>query len=154
MHFLSLGFWRPLHFYEQPTDKKLRKSNPLIIMVRAVVRICPNVSFHPSILPSSTPRYFYEATDLENFKLYESNVRHCGLESRVDMIYDQNCSQYDFFEKEVSKYVQMAVRGTDSSVLLLGCPHGGRRYSLEGTSEYPGLYFRSLDMILSSISMY
>jgi hypothetical protein len=37
-------------------------------------------------------------------------------------------------------------------VIVFGNPNSGRRYTLEGPAEHPGLYYRTLDYLFSVIS--
>lgn len=120
-------------------------------MVRTIIRLCPSIRLAPNVTISTVPQYFYEATDLEHFKLYESNSRSGGFESTINMIYDQTCSQYDFFQKEIQNNVYMLLNGRDTCVLTFGSPVGGGRYCVYGTTEYPGIVYRSMEAILSEI---
>jgi hypothetical protein len=113
--------------------------------MRVVLRICPDSS-------PNKPNYYYEAADLEHFTVYESNVRQGGKEFYIDHIYDQSCSQFDLYSAEIAPLVKDVVNsGRDCHLLLAGHPNGGRRYTFNGPTEYPGVLYRSLDGVFTSL---
>jgi hypothetical protein len=74
--------------------------------MRVVLRICPHYSFSHEKQLTQSPKYYYEASDLQHFTVYESARRDNGKTYLIDTIYDQNTSQLDIYEKEVLNFTK------------------------------------------------
>ncbi|KAG2382489.1 hypothetical protein C9374_005069 [Naegleria lovaniensis] len=99
---------------------------------------------------SNDPNYYYEASDLEHLTIYEHNVRAHGKTFGCDHIYNVETSQFEIFDKEVVPLVEKLFLGEDSALLLFG--DEGRRFTLEGFPDSPGIFFRTIELILDAIS--
>src|SRR3989338_9168229 len=104
--------------------------------MRTVLRLCPHHTYPQQNLNNSlkgrelsigtkqeeniTPNYYYEATDLEHFTVYENNVREHGKIFECNHVYDLHATQFDIFANEVVPLIEKCFLGQDCSVLLFG----------------------------------
>ncbi|KAL9654495.1 hypothetical protein ABK040_010515 [Willaertia magna] len=137
--------------------------------MRSVLRICPSYHYFSSTnnnnnnstinnninnnqqqqQQTDTIKYYYEATDLEHFTVYENNIRENGKTFQCDYIYDNHTSQLDIFINEIVPYIEKVLNGIDCNILLFGNDYSGKRYTLEGIKDSPGIFYKTIEYLFN-----
>lgn len=128
-------------------------------MSRFAVRICPNFlyNYRQSNLSkwiektTETPTYFYETDSRNSLTFFETREKENKKSFFMSYIYDQRTTQIELFEREIEPLIDNYImKGFDVDLVVFGSDISGKRYSVLGPQQDPGLLYLSAEKIFKN----